>query len=294
MTAKFNPSLMKDKQQSPWRELAFALKYCAAAYLPVMRAAGILLATLALLQMLSDQYLDFLTSRLQNSAAERVFPIIMAALLQLLNVLLWNTLWMIALIPTLIRLTTASSERDGASFSTSAGDPVDSTPSQPAIATFISNTGLFFNQLLIEQVRVFAALIIRLPLLLIPTVFEYVRLAFVPLVVLTDPEYQAGHRDALTQSRHLSRGHWLVIAIWLVGTVALPFGIRQLLEGERGPWVWENPWRVSLEGILIFFLDTAIGITFFAFYRETEKHSRLQPLLEPGALPSGEQANVNL
>lgn len=52
-----------------------------------------------------------------------------------------------------------------------------------------------------------AAIVIRLPLLALPAIYEWLRLTPVPFVVLFHQEYQRGEIDALKASRDFFRRH---------------------------------------------------------------------------------------
>lgn len=61
--------------------------------------------------------------------------------------------------------------------------------------------------IIIETIRSIAAAIIRLPVLILPGIYEWIRLTPVPFLVIFDRQYQAGDIDALTGARHFFSKH---------------------------------------------------------------------------------------
>lgn len=72
------------------------------------------------------------------------------------------------------------------------------------------------NLMLIESIRSLAAVIIRLPLLLLPAIYEWIRLSIVPYIVLLDRSYRDGGVDALQRARELFRRHWGWVSLLLL------------------------------------------------------------------------------
>lgn len=121
------------------------------------------------------------------------------------------------------------------------------------------------NQILIEQTRVLAAILWRVPLI-VPAGIQWVRLTFVPFVVIFDPAYDLGGKDALHQSRALSKQRfWLLNIYLLVGSIA-PWMIESLVKGDS-PWIWESPVAVLAGSLLTLLINVATGLFLFSLYR---------------------------
>lgn len=63
--------------------------------------------------------------------------------------------------------------------------------------------GEHFQQLIIEQLRVMGSILLWFLLFIIPGLWRFVQLVYVPFVVLFDHEYKSGHRDALETSKRV-------------------------------------------------------------------------------------------
>lgn len=75
--------------------------------------------------------------------------------------------------------------------------------------------------IVIETVRAIAATLLRLPLLLVPGLVEWIRLTPIPYVVILDPEYQNGDRDALQSARALFSRHKLRVLLLVIPSAAV-------------------------------------------------------------------------
>lgn len=123
------------------------------------------------------------------------------------------------------------------------------------------------NQLLIETVRAFAAVIYRLPLLIFPAAIEYLRLTFVPLVVLADSDYRLGNVDALERSRGLARGHWLLLSAVIICNTALTSLLDGLgrVPGDR--WFWQAPLGSAAGLALTLLINAFFSVFLVALYK---------------------------
>jgi hypothetical protein len=102
---------------------------------------------------------------------------------------------------------------------------------------------LKISPLIIENTRSAAAILIRVPLLIIPAVIEFVRLSFVSNIVVFDLAYAQGEVDALQKSRQLCQG--------LIGKLATLIGLRFALSllttvtlQRENSYIWEQPLSV--------------------------------------------------
>ncbi|MBK9322987.1 MAG: hypothetical protein IPM97_08615 [Bdellovibrionaceae bacterium] len=89
------------------------------------------------------------------------------------------------------------------------------------------------NLLLIETVRSLSAIIVRLPLLLLPALAEWYRLLSIPFVVLFDQSYRSGNIDALKASRRFTREHYKLVLLASLA-MAVPTVFDWILEAMTG------------------------------------------------------------
>lgn len=172
-------------------------------WVPLFLQSFIPLILLAVMDFLSDQMVEQLTSILKSHPHEELVITPVITLIQMTLYLFTSSVWLIVITRTLRSL--HHIEPPSALEVSS-----DRLPQkQLEMPSFL----IELNQLLIEQVRVFAAIIWRLPLLLVPAAIEFVRLCFVPMIVLIDGDYQKRRVDPLIESRKLSRGHWTILSL---------------------------------------------------------------------------------
>ncbi len=75
----------------------------------------------------------------------------------------------------------------------------------------------YFNQSCIEIVRAWGKVLGWSLLLIIPGFLKYLQYLLVPFVVITDPKYQTGERDALKLSSEIFKKYWLSLLIAVIG-----------------------------------------------------------------------------
>ncbi|HVK60905.1 MAG TPA: hypothetical protein VM432_05115 [Bdellovibrionales bacterium] len=122
-----------------------------------------------------------------------------------------------------------------------------------------------FEHLLIEGIRVMAAILWRMPLLIVPALVEIVRLSFVPHVVLLDPSYERGETDALTKSRSVVRGRFIALGLtWILFFVVS--SAPALTHGSMSEWFWERPLGFVLESLLTLFINLTFEIFLVALF----------------------------
>lgn len=96
--------------------------------------------------------------------------------------------------------------------------------------------------IIIETLRGIAASMLRLPLLIIPGIFEWIRLTPIPYIVLFDRGYQDGKKDALRAARIFFAGHKARVLLLLI-PVAVIFIVE--LAGETSAKdaipIWDAP-----------------------------------------------------
>jgi hypothetical protein len=108
---------------------------------------------------------------------------------------------------------------------------------------------------------------------------EYVRLALVPFVVIFDEDYGKGRIDALQASRKLVKGKFLLLAFAMMFFMALPWGVEKWIQGEAGPWIWENPVRVSAGIAASLVINVLASVFMYAVYRGLSQPALLPPAL---------------
>jgi hypothetical protein len=89
--------------------------------------------------------------------------------------------------------------------------------------------------------------------------FEYIRLFFVPYLVLFDGSYHQGEVDVLKRSRQLARRNWIVIGM----AQTLVLGLLPLLLhlAFQSPSLSKSP----LQFVVVHTLDVALAIWSFLF-----------------------------
>ncbi|RYZ75736.1 MAG: hypothetical protein EOP05_07030 [Proteobacteria bacterium] len=132
---------------------------------------------------------------------------------------------------------------------------------------FSSRSLTDLNQLLIEGVRSMAAVVFRLPLLLIPAAVEVLRLLFVPHVVILDRVYQVGQADALKRSRTFARLGWLPLLISTLLVFSTGILIDSVTQGASGEaWLWQRPGAFLLSALLTLFINLVYEVFLVALF----------------------------
>lgn len=132
--------------------------------------------------------------------------------------------------------------------------------------------------LTLESIRALAVTLLWSLLLILPGVFKYVRLFFVPYVVVADPEYQSGNRDALEYSNKLIKGIGLPLFLLILAL----FGIDLLRSSVRESFpLFTNPIPAGGLALGFFIFNIYINILLFRLYQERVKE------LARGGTPNG-------
>lgn len=129
--------------------------------------------------------------------------------------------------------------------------------------TFSNFTKKHVLPLAAEGLRAMGVVILWTILLIIPGIFKYVRLTFVPYVVVADPEYGAGRRDALKYSDQITKG----FTLQLFGILC----VLVLLEMVRGSFrenfmLQQSPVFALLGGAAFFAVSLFANILLFKVY----------------------------
>lgn len=227
--------------------LVHSARLAGKAFVPLLAQSGALLISLHLIQVLTSQFFTYATEYLRNTGREDILFIASIAFAEMVVTMLWSAAWLIA-----ISGPTANLWREEFSLSNRLNYG----------AAFIQN----FNQMIIEQVRSLAAVLWRVPLLLIPASNEYVRLSFVPLVVVFEPAYSEGKVDALQESRRLAKGHFWSLSLVVLMAVLIPWIAQSIAQNEGSELIWENPFGASAGWVVSFFINVFATVYLCAFY----------------------------
>ncbi len=121
--------------------------------------------------------------------------------------------------------------------------------------------------IMIESLRAVAATVIRLPLLILPAIFEWVRLTPVPMLVLLDEAYARGERDILQASRAFFRNHrTLVFGLVIVSLIFFGFEFSLSSSPADSLPLWQAPLQHVGSITLISFAHFATDIFMVAMY----------------------------
>jgi hypothetical protein len=210
----------------------------------VLRRNWIAIICLHLVQSAASQFIGYATDYLRVIGKEDLVYISSIALFEMTFTMLWSAVW--------IMLISQAAEAE-----------LEQRKRQSFGTSFMR----YFNQIVIESVRSLASVIWHAPLLFVPALTQYVRLTFVPLIVIFDPDYERGTVDALNKSRRLSRGHFWLTATTVVLSIAIPWYVEQTIEGGNGEWIWQNPIGVSFAVALTLLINTFTSVFLFALFR---------------------------
>jgi hypothetical protein len=120
------------------------------------------------------------------------------------------------------------------------------------------------KQLLVESIRALAVTLMWALLLVIPGIFKYLRFSFVSYVVVADPEYNIGNRDALEYSNELIKGFTIQIFLFL----AVLFGLSMALDTLREKFpITQFPVQAVFIGACFFIINLYANVLLFRVYQ---------------------------
>lgn len=216
----------------------------------ILKRAGVVLVGLHLARSASSEALSFLSQDFQSQGREQVSKLLLLIALNFVTEIMWSALWAFVFI--------------AAARAVMREEPLLS-----------SRTLKDFNQVMVEGVRSLAAVIYRVPLLLIPAVFELFRLLFVPHVVMLDPNYSSGRVDALGASRAMIRRRWPLVLFATVSYLALSLSVETLTQGPGAggdagsDWFWQRPGPFLLSALLTLVISLVYEICLVTIFVRT-------------------------
>ncbi len=143
----------------------------------------------------------------------------------------------------------------------------------------------YYNQMIIENIRYLAAIIWRVPFLLIPAFVAFIRLSFFNFVVASDINYTKDKLDALERSKKMTRGAFFITLV-AVSVFALLPGLIETLLQPMGPDILESPIWVLSSLLASFIIQTLAILYSYSIYlnlsrRVDKKRSFAIPPQEP-------------
>ncbi|MEZ0391319.1 MAG: hypothetical protein ACAH59_03825 [Pseudobdellovibrionaceae bacterium] len=114
----------------------------------------------------------------------------------------------------------------------------------------------FFEQSLIEQMRSWGSIMLWSFLLILPGLYRFLQLLFVPFVVCFDSIYQVGDRDALQTSRALAKGQLLkLLVLFFLFSIFIP-GVFTVFDE------WKMIWKTPVSALFICLLEMLVQFCF--------------------------------
>lgn len=139
-------------------------------------------------------------------------------------------------------------------------------------------------QVFIEYFRATLRVLLWSLFLLLPGFYKYSRLAFVPLITQFDPEYLAGHRDALKTSEDLTKnykvsvffmicGAYLALYSMILGTRLLLFKIYPFIgvQTQMTSTLFTAFITLFINALLYIFVTTYIFSIYYALGNQSKR-----------------------
>lgn len=214
-------------------------------FLPVLKISLPVFIGLQVARTMGDEYFTYAMDFVSKTGREDLTLLVTLVTFNMIFNLAWTTLWVMTV-------------TEGA-VAVSEGRPTKSLGQLLAA---------HWNQLLIEQIRALAAILFRLPLLIVPALVAYIRLAFVPLTVLLDPAYARGEVEALRESRNMAKGRFLLLTFWSLASLLIPYLFDSIFGDSQSQFAWENPLGALLSAGVGLSVNLASLLFLFALYRQ--------------------------
>lgn len=132
---------------------------------------------------------------------------------------------------------------------------------------FETNVFQDFNAALIEATRSLARVLRWIPVFIVPGLVKFIRLTFVPFIVVDQPAYKRGSIDALNESERLIKTHFWKILFALVLALGLPSLPGLFLEGENISLA-SRPSLSITWSVFEFFTSLLATVFLFSIYRQ--------------------------
>jgi hypothetical protein len=129
------------------------------------------------------------------------------------------------------------------------------------------------QQIMIEELRSYAGILWRLPLLIIPAVLKSIRWVFLPAIVLFESSYHEGKVDALEHSEQISQGHF-GIALLCLFLLFLP-GLMEAIFFDFINLDFDHTISVAFAVSFIFLAKVATSFFYLRLYFRVKKDSLL-------------------
>lgn len=129
----------------------------------------------------------------------------------------------------------------------------------------------YLNQLYIEIVRSWGRSLLYGLLFVLPGLWKFVKLSYVPYVVVASKTYDEGEVDALKASESIfSRKRFVTLLVFFVGYMFIPLFMTALFDGYRS--IFETPMAsLVLNSIDTYLLILVHFILFTIFKNEVRK-----------------------
>jgi hypothetical protein len=239
---------MTASKSSSTRIAIDALRRTALSYGRVLRAGWMRFLPLHLLYVAIAQLLTYATDYVRESGREEIGWIALIACFEMIASLIWWATWYVAVAEV------AHAERHD-------------LPPPP----LFSSLGQHLNRLLIEQTRALARVLWWMPALVVPAGVQYVRLSFVPFIVIFDCDYRDGQVDALKKSADLSSGRFWLLLLTVLISFAVPALFEELAQGGNGGSILTNPLGVGLAAFLTLFINLVTSLFLYSVFESVTK-----------------------
>lgn len=245
---------MSKPKPSFWRLIGDALMLLG----PVAKKGAPALLGLFFLHLLISQYDGLAATVIRERGREDVSLIAMTAMITVILQALWSAA--MVLVTSLVAATVADSRM-------ASGDASEHS----ALSSGFELGELFlerYPRLVIEGLRAMAAVIFRLPLLILPAMIEWVRLSLVQYVVILNPAYTRGEVDALMESRRLTQGRfWFLSSVYSVGPTFLLI-LYAFSGGESELLIWKKPIATLLIEAARFAIEFYAALLLYLTFQE--------------------------
>ena len=228
------------EKTSSWQLTKLAWREMSSLLVPVIKKTFGWLIALQAVQVIATQLSSDAMDSVRLSGREDLTGIALIAVSELVFTLVWSALWIVVIALAASRIQQTLK------------------PAPIRIASTL-------NQILIEQTRVLAAVIWRIPLI-VPALNQWVRLILVPFIVLFDPDYEAGERDALNQSRALSYRRFWLLSLYLTVASASTWVVDSLINADGGG-LWESPSLTGAAAVVNALVSVGSALFLYALYR---------------------------